>query len=108
MIGSFAARSAASRGDELGLGHRRQHEIASFLRALAIDERRVLIRILDDAGDERGFGQREVADVLAEEDARRLGDAVQRKRAAIAEIDVVQIELEDLFLASPWSRESPP
>ena len=31
-------------------------------------------------------------------DLRRLGDAVQRERAAIAEIDVVQIQLEDLVL----------
>ena len=37
-------------------------------------------------------------DVLAEEDPRRLGDAVERERAAMAEIDVVQIQLEDLVL----------
>ena len=40
----------------------------------------------------------EVAHVLAEEDARRFGDAVQRKRSAVAEVDVVQIQLEDLVL----------
>ena len=46
----------------------------------------------------RRFADGEVRDVLAEEDARRFGHAVDRERAALAEIDVVQIQLEDLVL----------
>ena len=69
----------------------------SFARSRIV-EGRVDERRLDDAGDQRRFRQRQVADVLAEEDPRGLGDAVQRERAAVAEIDVVQIQLEDLVL----------
>ena len=46
----------------------------------------------------RGLGERDVADVLAEEDARGLADAVDLERPALAEHDVVQVELEDLVL----------
>ena len=49
---------------------------------------------------------REVGDVLAEEDARRLGDAVDRERAALPEVDVVEIQLEDLVLrGAPLEHE---
>ena len=34
--------SAASRGDEVGVGHRAQHDVAALLGALAVDERRVI------------------------------------------------------------------
>ena len=46
----------------------------------------------------RGLGQRDVAHVLAEEDARGLRDAVNLERPALAEHDVVQVQLEDLVL----------
>ena len=55
-------------------------------------------RRLDDAGDERRLREGDVAHVLAEVNLRRFGHAVQGKRAAMAEIDVVQVELEDLVL----------
>ena len=41
---------------------------------------------------------------LREEQPRRFGDAVDRERSALAEPDVVQIELEDLILASAAAR----
>jgi len=53
---------------------------------------------LDDAGDHRPLGERHVRDVLAEDQPRCLGDAVDRERSALAEIHIVQIELEDLVL----------
>ena len=55
-------------------------------------------RRLQHAGHRRGFGERDVADVLAEEEARRLGDADDGERAALSERHVVQIHLEDLVL----------
>ena len=64
-------------------------------------ERRVGLRRLDDAGERRRFGQREVDDVLAEEEPRAFGHAVDRERAALSEIDLVQIQLEDLVLGQP-------
>ena len=69
--------------------------------ALGIVERRVARRRLDDAGDRRRFDQREVADVLAEEQPRRFRHAVDGERSALAERDVVQVELEDLVLRQP-------
>ena len=64
-------------------------------------KRRPGVRRLNDAGDRRRLAQRHVADVLAEEEARSLGDAVHRERAALPEVDVVQVHLEDLILRDP-------
>jgi hypothetical protein len=53
---------------------------------------------LDHARDRRGFRERDVGDVFAEEHPRSLGHAVDRVRSALAQVDVVQVELEDLVL----------
>ena len=42
--------------------------------------------------------QAEVGDVLAEEEPRRFGHAVDRERPALPEVDVVEVQLEDLVL----------
>ena len=86
---------------ETGVDHRSQHDVAALARARRRVERRQRARRLNDAGDRGGLAEREIVDVLAEVEARRLGDAVNRERSAIAEIDVVQIQLEHFVLASP-------
>src|SRR3989304_787367 len=53
----------------------------------------------DEGGDEGGLRHREVLQVLAEEDLRRLTDAVDAERASLPEVHIVQVELEDVVLA---------
>ena len=43
----------------------------------------------------------QVGDVLAEEQLRALGHAVDRERPALAEVHLVQVQLEDLVLRGP-------
>ncbi len=84
--------------DELFFRHRAQHDVATLAAPGRRRKRRPVVRRLNDAGDGGRLAEREVGDVLAEEEARGLGDAVHGKRAALAEVDVVEIQLEDLVL----------
>src|SRR5205085_4130895 len=52
---------------------------------------------LDHAGDGRGFRERQVCDILAEIDARRLCDAAHGDCAALAQINLVTVEREDVL-----------
>jgi hypothetical protein len=85
-------------GDVTGVGHCPQHYVAAILGPVDVGEGRVIARRLDHPGDERAFAQAEVAEVLGVEDAGRLGHAVQRERAAMPEINLVEIQLENFFL----------
>ena len=80
--------------ERLVLEHRLEHLRAARDGLVQIDGRRVVRRRLDDAGDHRGFFHRQIHRALVEEAARGRFDAVE----AVAEIHLVQIELEDLFL----------
>jgi hypothetical protein len=53
-------------------------------------------RRLDDAGNRRGFRDRDITDVFPEEQPRGLGDAVHRERTALTQVDLVQVQLENL------------
>jgi hypothetical protein len=75
-----------------------EHDVPALNRALRLAERRVNGRRLDHAGDERGLADAQVRHVLAEEQPRRLRYAVNRKRSPLAEIHLVQVQLEDLVL----------
>ena len=108
LSGSLAAFVGVFVGGQLRVDHRAQDDVAPFLRAFGIAERRQPRRRLNQAGDRRGLAERHVADVLAEEDARRLGDAVNLERSALAERDVVQIELEDLVLGEARFQDDAP
>ncbi len=90
------------RADELELGHGGEHGLGALLGAVEIARRRQPRRRLDQAGEQRGFGERNVARRLAEIALRGLLDAV----GAGAEIDAVEIELEDLGLGEfPFQPE---
>ena len=54
---------------------------------------------LDQSGKQRSFGQRDVFQVLVEVRARGFREAADGERAALAEVDAVAVELEDLLLA---------
>ena len=96
--GSRAARSAASSSMKPASAiasrttFRRSFERAGLLNGDRADGD------LNDAGNRRRFGQREIADVLAEEQTRGFGDAEDGERPALAERDIVQVHLEDLVL----------
>ena len=53
---------------------------------------------MDHRGEQRRLGDVELAGALAEEDVRRFADAMDRRRPALPEIDLVQVGLEDLVL----------
>ena len=80
--------------DRPAVAHRLEHDIAPRDRAIEVDRRRVGRRRLDEAGQQRRFLDVEVARMCAEEAERCGFDAVE----AVAEIDLVQIQLEDLIL----------
>ena len=76
------------------LDHLVEHGRLALLRRLQVVERRIVIRALRDAGEHRALVEREVLDILAEVRARRGLHAV----GALAEVDLVEVELQDLRL----------
>ncbi len=98
VSGSCWVRVATSAADVAGVSHRAEHDVAAILAARRVVERRQRRRRLEDAGDRRSLGQRDVADVLSEEQPRGLRDADDPERSALAERHVVQVHLEDLVL----------
>ena len=56
------------------------------------------IRALNHAGQQRALGQVELAHILAEVGLRGLAKSVDGKAAALAQVDLVGIHLEDLLL----------
>ena len=56
---------------------------------------------MNHAGDSRRLGEREVFQLLAEEDARRLADAAHGNRAALSQVNLVAVEREDVLLPYP-------
>ncbi len=75
-----------------------QDEVAPLQGPLRVAERVVESRALHHADEERALREREVLDGLAEVEERGEADAVDRAVAVLAEIDFVQIRLEDLVL----------
>ena len=53
---------------------------------------------LNHAGQQRALGQIELAHILAEVGLRGLAKSVDREAAALAEVDLVGVHLEDLLL----------
>ena len=77
-----------------GLDHVVQHVVGARAGGRQVDVRRVFRRRLEQAGQQRGFGQRQLARRMAEIELRGGLDA---ERAA-AEIGAIEIELQDLAL----------
>ena len=75
--------------------HAVQDVSAAIVRGGEVAARVVATRALDQAGKHRGFGDGQALRVLPEVGTRGLADAP----GAAAEIDLVQIEIEDLVLA---------
>ena len=88
-------RSLLLFGDLLLLAHALQDDEAALTRGVEMVPRRVRGGGADDAGDQRGFGQRQLRRRLAQHLPRHRLDAVD----AAAEEHPIQIQLEDLLLA---------
>ena len=83
------------------LHHQVERDAGAAARGLGVGGRRIIGRRLDEAGDDRRLGDRELGRAVAEEAARSGVDAI----GAAAEIDAVEIELEDLVLGeAPFER----
>ena len=85
-------------GDGAGLHHRVQHQVAALDGALRMAEGIEVVRALDDARQHGALGQIELADILAEVGLRSLAEAIDREAAALAQVDLVCVHLEDLLL----------
>ena len=88
--------------DEAIVDHRLQHHARSRARGLDVGGRRIIGRRLDEAGDDRRLAEAQMIGAMTEEAPRGGIDPV----GAAAEIDAVEIELEDLVLGElPLERE---
>jgi hypothetical protein len=95
---------ALLRGDEPGRRHLAQHDVAAFARRLRVFDRVVSARIADAGGQRRGLGQGQVVQFLGEVTLRSGTDPV----GAGAEVDPVQVALEDLVLGqAPFQFDRP-
>jgi hypothetical protein len=91
---------------EARLLHGPQHLVAALRRALGVAVRVVGIRGLDHAREQGGLREREVAHVLVEVHPRGLTHAADAERADLAEVDLVEIQLEDVLLVrAPFEDE---
>ncbi len=85
-------------GDGAGFHHRVQHQVAPLDGALRMAEGIEAVGPLNDAGQQRALGQIELAHILAEVGLRGLAESVDGKAAALAQVDLVGVHLEDLLL----------
>ena len=81
--------------DKARLRHAVDHPIAPLDRALALAERMVIVRRLRQRREIGGLRNGEFVHRLVEIDERRRSDAIGAK----AQVDFVQVKLEDLVLA---------
>src|SRR5690606_34998247 len=84
--------------DGARLEHRVENHVTPIPRTIRMTLRCEARGGLDESGNRRRFGNREIPDVLAEKDPCRLRYAVNGKRTSLAEHDVVEVELENFVL----------
>ena len=85
--------------DVLVVEHLRQHAIASLHSALRVAvSGRIVIRRTNDPGEVRAFRQRQLPQILSEVSDTGLGKSAYAKTPAVAQINFVGIQLEDLLL----------
>ena len=89
------AAAASSLGDVAVLGHLADDPVPPLGGFLLLAERMIVVRRLGQGREIGDLLDREVLELLVEVGEARRGDAV----GADAEIDLVEIELEDLVLA---------
>ncbi len=86
-------------GDVLIFGHLRQHAVARLLSAVGMAlGGGITVRRANHSREEGGFTGADLANVLAEVGLHAFAEAANRKAAAIAKINVIGVQLEDLAL----------
>ncbi len=85
-------------GDGAGLGHGVEDDVAALHGAFRVAVGVAAVGVLDEAGDEGALGERELVEGLAEVGLGGLADAVDGEGAALADVDLVGVHLEDLLL----------
>ena len=91
LLGSLALFGS----NKAGIDHAIDHIHLTTSRTGRIVERIVGARCLGQAGEHRGFGNRDVLQRLAEIGLRRGGEPI----SAVAQVDLIQVNLEDLVFA---------
>ena len=86
-------------GNGVRLSHGVEHSVAALERPLGMAIWRQGTGRLDQAGKQGSFGQRDVFQVLVEVRPRGFREAADGERSALAEVDAIAVELEDLLLA---------
>ena len=84
--------------DGAGFDHGVEHEVAALHGALGMAVGVQAVGAVDDAGEEGALGGVELREVLAEEGLGGFAEAVDGEAAALAEVDLVGVHLEDLLL----------
>ena len=91
----LSARRGLLRGrDDPGGAHAFEHDALALRCTLEVGDRVGVVGVLRQAGQHRGLADRQLVERLAEVHVRRCSEAV----GALAEEDLVQIQLEDLVL----------
>ena len=85
-------------GDGAGFDHGVEDEVAALDGALGMAEGIEPAGALDHAGKQGALGEIELAHILAEVGLDGLAEAVDGEAAALPEVDLVGIHLEDLLL----------
>ena len=85
-------------GDGAGFDHGVEDDVAAFHGALGMAVGIEASGRLDGAGEECALGEVELLKVFAEEGLSGLAEAVDGVAAALAEVDLVGVHLEDLLL----------
>ena len=86
-------------GEVAVLDHLPQHAVAGFFRAVRVAlGGGIAVRRADDSGEKRRFAGAQFAHILAKIGLRGFAEPANRKAAAIAQINVVGVKLEDLLL----------
>ncbi len=85
-------------GDGAGLDHGVEDEVAALHGALGVLVGREVVGALNHAGQQGGFGEIQLAEIFTEVGLGGFAEAVDGEAAALAEVDLVGVHLEDLLL----------
>ena len=85
-------------GDGAGLDHGVEDDVAALHGALGVAVGIEVAGALDHAGEQGALGEIELAEVFAEVGLGGFAEAVDGEAAALAEVDLVGVHLEDLLL----------
>src|SRR4051812_39311255 len=84
--------------DGARLHHGIEYQVPSLDGAFRVSEGIEIVRSLNDSRKHRTFRQVKLPHVFSEVDLRSLAESLDRKAAALPEVDLVPVRFENLFL----------